>query len=76
MTEKQYHDRREAAEFLTGLGLRVAPATLAKYATVGGGPIMRKYGRAVVYETTALMEWANAKLTPPHRSTSDARKEV
>lgn len=65
--------RREAAEFLTGLGFPVAPATLAKYASVGGGPVMRKFGRRVVYERQALIDWANGKLSPSCCSTSDGR---
>jgi len=74
MSERQYRDRREAAEFMTSLGLRVAPTTLAKYATLGGGPVMRHWGRRVIYDTSSLVEWANtiAKLTAPCRSTSDA----
>ena len=71
MHPKQYLERREAAEFLKVIGLRVSPNTLAKYATIGGGPIMRHFGRRVVYEVDALKEWANAKLTAPCRSTSD-----
>ena len=72
MSERQYLDRREASGFLTSLGLRVAPATLAKYATLGGGPAMRHWGRMVIYDTASLVEWANAKLTARCRSTSDA----
>ena len=72
MNPKQYVNRREASEFLTRLGLRVAPTTLAKYSCVGGGPTMRHFGRRVVYDVDALLDWANAKLTAPCRSTSDA----
>jgi len=71
MPEKQYFSRREAADFLSAQGLRVAPATLAKFATVGGGPRMRHFGRRVVYEGRHLLDWANERLSAPCRSTSD-----
>ena len=50
--------RREAAEFLTHQGYSVAPTTLAKYATVGGGPVFEKFGRrpdfsAVIFQFEA-----------------------
>ncbi len=64
-------NRHEASDFLSNLGLRVAPATLAKYASIGGGPVMRRFGRRVVYEVQALLDWANSRLSPPRRSTSD-----
>ena len=71
MSTKPYLDRRELSEFLTGLGFRVARSTLAKYATLGGGPVMRKFGRRVLYDPAAAIDWANVKLSPPRRSTSD-----
>ena len=37
--------RGEAAAFLTDKGYRTAPATLAKLACLGGGPIFRSFGR-------------------------------
>jgi hypothetical protein len=71
MPEQKYLTRREAADFLCALGLRVAPTTLAKYASVGGGPLMRHFGRRVLYDPSALLEWANGKLSEPCRSTSE-----
>ena len=35
---KKYLNRREAAAYLTALGLKTSPNTLQKQATVGGGP--------------------------------------
>lgn len=63
--------RREAADFLTGRGYRVAPATLAKYATVGGGPIFESFGRRPIYKPADLLAWVTSKSTGPRRSTSD-----
>jgi hypothetical protein len=63
--------RKAAAQFIRDRGIPTAPSTLAKYATVGGGPPMRKFGRRVLYEPQALLAWIDAKLAAPRRSTSD-----
>lgn len=63
--------RREAAEFLTSRGYSIAPATLAKYATVGGGPVFSSFGRRPLYTEADLLAWAEGKLSAPKRSTSD-----
>lgn len=72
MTTKRRHTRREAAEFLQAHGFPVAAGTLATKATRGGGPPFIKFGNAVLYEEEALLAWAEARLTPPRRSTSEA----
>jgi hypothetical protein len=64
--------RVEVAEYLAAKGQPVAVATLAKYATIGGGPTFRKFGRRVRYSPDALDTWASNKLSPPRCSTSDA----
>lgn len=64
--------RKELAEYLLlKHGLRIAPATLAKYASVGGGPPFRKFGITPFYDVTSADEWAITKLGREHRSTSD-----
>jgi hypothetical protein len=40
-------------------------------ATLGDGPIFRKFGRIVVYDPADLDSWALARLSAPLRSTSD-----
>ena len=42
----------EAAEFL-----RLRPATLAKYRSVGGGPDFSKLGGRIVYPLASLERW-------------------
>jgi hypothetical protein len=64
-------DRRQAAAFLTERGYRTAPATLAKLASLGGGPIFESFGRKPLYREADLLAWACAKTTGPRRSTSD-----
>ena len=64
--------RREASDYLERAhGVQVAPATLAKYATVGGGPSYQKCGRAPLYPVTELDRWACERLGALVRSSSD-----
>jgi len=64
-------DTRQASDFLTERGYKTAPATLNKKRCVGGGPEFELFGRRPLYKETALLEWAQARTTPPLRSTSD-----
>jgi len=68
---KRRLSRKEAAEYLTNLGYRVAPTTLAKLASVGGGPLFTSFGRRPLYTPTDLLNWAQARSSGPRRSTSD-----
>lgn len=63
----------EAHEYLQEVhGIPVAPATLAKWRSVGGGPKFQKFGRAVLYPRSELDAWAIAKLSKPLANTSEA----
>jgi hypothetical protein len=64
-------DRKEAAQFLTSRGFKTAPATLAKLACLGGGPVFESFGRRPLYREADLLAWAQARTTGPRRSTSD-----
>jgi hypothetical protein len=70
--------RWEAAEYLELVhGLRFAPATLAKYASIGGGPSFHKVNGTPLYPKlgeNGLDDWAVKKLGHPVRSTSELRK--
>jgi hypothetical protein len=71
------HDRKSASKYLfTTHGLRYSPNTLAKLACIGGGPEFRKAGRAVVYEEPGLDGWAEERIGPPQKSTSDTGGEA
>lgn len=70
-----YLSRKQASTFLARLGLFVAPSTLAKYATVGGGPKFRRFGRQVKYLPSDLIAWAETRLSGPVRSTSEFEPE-
>jgi hypothetical protein len=58
----KYLTRQEAAERCADMGLPIAPATLAKFVTVGGGPIVTKWGRAARYREDHLTAWVNSRL--------------
>jgi hypothetical protein len=62
MSEKSLLNRRAASEYLNAKGLKTAPATLAKYACVGGGPAFKKWGRQPVYDPIELDRWAEERL--------------
>jgi len=64
--------RSEASRYLKEQhGLDYKPNTLAKLFTIGGGPLVRKSGRVPLYETASLDDWAEGKLSPPVRSSSE-----
>jgi hypothetical protein len=64
--------RTAAANYLKEThGLDRAPATLAKLAVIGGGPIFRRAGQVALYSTDDLDKWVALKLGPPMRSTSE-----
>ena len=66
--------RAEASTYLKDThGIERTPATLAKYATVGGGPEFRKAGRVPIYTTLALDVYAAEITSPAVRSTSELR---
>ena len=71
MDSERLLDRKEAALFLTSRGFKTAPATLAKLACLGGGPVFESFGRRPLYREVDLLAWAEAKTTGPRRSTSD-----
>jgi hypothetical protein len=64
--------RNEAATYIeTTYGIPCSPKTLAKWACIGGGPAFRKAGRIPLYPFSGLDAWAQSKLGPLVRSTSE-----
>jgi hypothetical protein len=64
--------RWEASEYMVlAHGLTIAPATLAKLASIGGGPGFHRVGRIPLYPRDELDRWATEKLGRMVRSTSD-----
>ena len=70
--DTKYFTRKEAAEYLSNtLGLPTSPKTLAKLATIRGGPEYQRFGnRRVVYTLTSITKWAQSKLSKPIFNTS------
>jgi hypothetical protein len=68
--------RTEAAKYVTDtFGLPCSPRTLAKLACVSShGPPFRLAGRIPLYPMSGLDEWAQSKIGPLVRSTSEVRR--
>lgn len=63
--------RKEASAYLNNtFGIPCAVATLAKLATVGGGPSITYFGRIPLYAVEDLDSWAARKLGEPVGSTA------
>jgi hypothetical protein len=71
-TTKRPLGRKAASDYLKERhGVRCEPATLAKYASIGGGPRYRKSGRFPIYEPEDLDIWAAARTSRPVNSTAE-----
>lgn len=55
-------------------GIPIAVATLAKLATIGGGPPMQYLGRFPLYATDDLDKWAAGKIGRRVSSTSERER--
>jgi hypothetical protein len=71
-TKPLFLNTKDAAKFLTDLGYKTAPATLAKMRCWGrAGPEYRLFGRKPLYTEKALSDWARSRTSSPRRSTSE-----
>lgn len=69
--------RINVPEYLASIhGIDIAASTLAKMATVGGGPAMQYCGRIPLYHVDDLDLWAIGRLSRKVSSTSDNRDDV
>jgi hypothetical protein len=69
--ERKLLTRAEASSFLAQQGYRVSPATLAKLACSGNGPLMTTFGRSVLYQPAVLLEWAETRSRLRANTSSD-----
>ncbi len=67
---QRYRSRKEASEYCGNKGCPISVATLAKYATTGGGPVFRSFGRFPRYTDEDLDAWIASRLSPPADVTS------
>jgi hypothetical protein len=69
--------RAEAAAYLLEKhGIQRKPATLAKLAVLGGGPVFRRAGRVPLYSPADLDEFAAKITSAPVHSTSELRNRL
>ena len=74
MQTNQRLRRTAASEYLREKwGLSYKPTTLAKLATLGGGPAFEHFGRWPLYSPEELDKWVAARLSGLKSSTSDPR---
>jgi hypothetical protein len=64
--------RRATVAALIASGYPVAAGTLATMAVRGGGPPYHRFGTRVLYRWADCLAWAEARLSPAMRSTSEA----
>jgi hypothetical protein len=69
----RYLNREEAARYLTDQrGAPTAAATLAKLASIGGGPPYRRVGRLALYTLEDLDRWLDEAHAPMASATRAA----
>ncbi len=62
--------RKDVPEYLANkYGIDIAKATLAKLASIGGGPAMQYIGRIPLYHRDDLDAWAEMKLSKSVKNT-------
>jgi hypothetical protein len=66
--------RDQLATALTKAGFPVRPKTLATKATRGGGPVFRRFGTKPLYRWSDALAWAEGRLGPAIRSTSEMNR--
>lgn len=72
ITRKNNLRRQEASIYLSEVfGVPAAVATLAKLASIGGGPPFLRYNRTPLYPRSELDAWALGKLLRMFTSTSE-----
>lgn len=71
MNQSTYLRREQAAAYINEHYGAYTTETLAKLATVGGGPPFVKFGRFPLYKPEDLDAWAEARMSRKVRSTSE-----
>ena len=75
MTAQRRLRRSEASEYIRNTwGLSYKANTLAKLATIGGGPPYELFGRWPVYREAELDKWVEDRLSDLKSSTSDKKR--
>jgi hypothetical protein len=72
--ENRLYSRKDAARYLTTLGLETAPQTLARKFHEGTGPLCTHVGERAMYRKTHLDEYFTAQVSAPRRSSSEPKR--
>lgn len=68
--------RVACAQALTRSGFPTSPKTLSTKASRGGGPPYYKFGSRALYRWSDALAWAESRLSPPRRSTSEPARSL
>lgn len=68
------YSRKDAARYLTELGLETAPQTLARKFHEGTGPLCTHVGVRAMYWKSDLDDYFHAHVSAPRRSSSELRR--
>jgi len=68
------YSRKEAARYLTELGLETAPQTLARKFHEGTGPLCTHVADRAMYRKSHLDAYFGTQVSAPRRSSSEPRK--
>ena len=74
-TNQTFLRREQAAAYLQERYGAYTTETLAKLATIGGGPPFQKFGRFPLYRPDLLDEWALSRMSKTVHSTSELEVE-
>ncbi len=68
------YSRKQAARYLTELGLETAPQTLARKFHEGRGPLCTHVADRAMYRRSHLDAYFASQISAPRRSSSEPRK--
>lgn len=68
------YSRKDAARYLSELGLETAPQTLARKFHEGTGPLCTHVGVRAMYWKSDLDDYFQAHVSAPRRSSSELRR--
>lgn len=72
--QDRLYSRKDAARYLTDLGLETAPQTLARKFHEGTGPLCTHVGVRAMYWKSDLDDYFQAHVSAPRRSSSEPRR--
>ncbi|MBK6704971.1 MAG: hypothetical protein IPG56_15265 [Caulobacteraceae bacterium] len=72
--QDRLYSRKDAARYLTALGLETAPQTLARKFHEGTGPLCTHVADRAMYRKTHLDEYFAAQVSAPRRSLHESKR--